>query len=308
MAIDRRLFIRNMLVGAGIIYVFPRELLASNQCAVNHPFMPPNAAFKGECHNCGMKRAMWARTWHTYTRTDRTLEVCSLHCLAEAALNSGSTPENVQVALYLDPQINRPAAHVAYVIGSEARGTMTMKSKLAFATKQEAETFAGECGGSVGNFNDAYQAAMTTIKKENQRINQNRVAKGKIVEPVDNKDICPVCDMYPARYPKNKCQLQTSDGEVIHFCSTQCIFEFLKNPQKYNNPGIKTKFIWVIDYESDEWIYAKNAYYVLGTTVIGPMGKEAFPFVSSDDARNFSTAHSGKTMIFQDVTIEKLMI
>lgn len=64
MAIDRHLFIKNMLVGAGIIHVFPRELLASNQCAVQHPFMPPNGTFSGECHNCGMKRAMWARTWH----------------------------------------------------------------------------------------------------------------------------------------------------------------------------------------------------------------------------------------------------
>ncbi len=126
-----------------------------------------------------MKRAMWARTWHTYTSTGRTLEVCSLHCLAEAALNSGSTPDNVQVALYLEPQITHPADIVFYVIGSQARGTMSMKSKLAFATRQEAETFASECGGSVGSFSDAYQAAMTTIKKENQKISQNRVAKGK---------------------------------------------------------------------------------------------------------------------------------
>ena len=307
MAIDRRLFIKNMLVAAGIVSIFPQELLANDQCAVQHPFMPANTKFKGECHNCGMKRPMWARTWHTYTNNGRSLEVCSLHCLAEAALNSGATPENVQVALYMEPEKTSPAENVFYVIGSRARGTMTMKSKLAFPTKKEADTFAAGCGGSVGSFNDAYMVAMTTIVKENQMINKNRVAKGKIVEPVDNKNQCPVCDMYPARYPKNKCQLQTSDGEILHFCSTQCLFAFLKNPKKYNKPDMKAKFIWVIDYQSNKWIYAPNAYYVVGSTVNGPMGKEAFPFVSSADAMKFSTAHSGKILRFKTVTLDLLM-
>ena len=308
MATDRRLFIRNMLIGAGIITLFPQEILASDQCAVQHPFMPPNKALKGQCHNCGMNRPMWARTWHTYTRDGQPLEVCSLHCLAEAALNSGTTPQNIQVALYLEPEKTVPAEKAFYVIGSKARGTMTMNSKLAFATQQDAESFASECGGTAGSFDEAYKAAITTIAKENKMINKNRVAKGKIVEPVDNKDQCPVCDMYAARYPKNKCQLQTSDGEVIHFCSTQCLFEFLKNPQKYNKPGLKTKSIWVVDYASDQWIYGSNAYYVLGSTVTGPMGKEAFPFVSIEAAKKFSAVHSGKVMQFNKVTIDQLMI
>ncbi len=108
MAVDRRVFIRNLLVGAGIITVFPKELLAQSQCDVEHPFMPPNAAFKGTCHNCGMTRPMWARTWHSYESNGQQLEVCSLHCLAEASINSGTTPENVQVALYLAPEKSVP--------------------------------------------------------------------------------------------------------------------------------------------------------------------------------------------------------
>ena len=139
-------------------------------------------------------------------------------------------------------------------------------------------------------------------------INSNRLAKGKIVEPVDNKDICPVCGMYPARFPKNKCQLQTADGEIVHLCTTQCLFEFLKNPQNYKKPGMKAKSIWVIDYQSAQWIYARNAYYVLGTTVKGPMGKEAFPFVNSEDAKKFSTDHGGKIVRFNNVTIDQIMI
>lgn len=308
MATDRRQFIRNLLVGAGMISLFPGELLANNNCSVQHPFMPSKPEFKGVCHNCGMMRPMWARTWHTYKSEGKDLQVCSMHCLAEASLNSGMAPEDVQVALYLDPAKSVPAEEAFYVVGSKARGTMTMNSKLAFESRQAAEAFAGECGGSVVQFSGAYQAAQQTIAKENQMIDKNRHKKGKIVEPLDNKDACPVCGMYAARYPKNKCQVQTKDGEVVHFCCTQCLFEFVKNSGKYKHQGVKMKFIWVVDYESGQWIYAKNAYYALGTTVQGPMGKEAFPFVNAENATKFASANSGKVERFESVTIDKIMM
>jgi copper chaperone NosL len=307
MAVDRRVFIRNLLVGAGILTVFPEDLLAQSRCDVEHPFMPPNAAFKGTCHNCGMTRPMWARTWHSYESNGQPLEVCSLHCLAEASINSGTTPENVQVALYLAPQKSVPAEQAFYVVGSKARGTMTMQSKLAFASKEDAESFAKECSGKAVTFDDAYQLAVTTIEKENEMITRNRISKEKIVEPSDNKDICPVCGMYPARYPKNKCQLQTTDAEVVHFCSTQCLFEFLANPGKYAKNSTEAKFIWVIDFQNGQWIYARSAFYVIGSDLPGPMGNEAFPFASKENATAFIAAHSGEILRFDRVTIERIM-
>lgn len=307
MTIDRRFFVRKMLVGTGLLYLFPHNVFAGDTCDVAHPFMPPNKDFPGTCHNCGMKRPMWARTWHTYELNGRKSKVCSMHCLAEATLNAGDTPKNVQVALYLNPQKSIAADQAFYVFDSKARGTMTMKSKLAFATQQEAEAFAGECGGDVVLFEEAYQAAATAIANENQMINRNRISKGKIVEPVDNKDICPVCDMYAARYPKNKCQIQTADGQVIHFCSTQCLFEYLNNSPKYGMPVLKTKFMWVVDYESGQWIYAQNAFYVIGTNVRGPMGKEAYPFINKEKAIKFSKDHSGTVLRFKEVIIERIM-
>jgi nitrous oxide reductase accessory protein NosL len=308
MATDRRQFIRNLILGAGMISIFPGKLIAGDSCGVQHPFMPARPEFKGVCHNCGMMRPMWARTWHTYTSEGETLHVCSMHCLAEATLNAGTSPENVQAALYLDPATTIPADQAFYVVGSRAPGTMTMNSKLAFATKEEAEKFAAECGGSVVQFSDAYQAAQMTIAKENKMIDSNRHKKGKIVEPVDNKDACPVCGMYAARFPKNKCQLQTKDGEVLHFCCTQCLFEFVKNSGKYKHPEPMATLVWVVDYESGNWIYAKNAYYVIGTKVQGPMGKEAFPFVNVENARNFASANSGKVERFDSVTIDNIMM
>ena len=189
MATNRRHFIRNLLIGAGIVAIFPGDLLASDSCSVQHPFMPPRPEFKGVCHNCGMMRPMWARTWHTDTGEGETLQVCSMHCLAEATLNAGTSPENVQAALYLDPATSIPADQAYYVVGSRARGTMSMNSKLAFGTKAEAEKFAGECGGSVVPFSDAYQLAQKSISEENQMINKVSAGRPHVVDAIMNREL-----------------------------------------------------------------------------------------------------------------------
>ena len=304
---DRRTFIQTILLGIGGLYFTPATLSAEELCSVQHPLSPPKKDLPGRCHNCGMMRPMWARTFHTYQVNGETKEVCSLHCLAESSINSGIEPQKVQVALYHDPYTTVPAAAAFYVIGSKARGTMTMKSKLAFGTKEKAQAFADQCGGKVTSFEQAFAIAKTSFTKENNKIADNRLKKGKIVEPVDNQDICPVCDMYPARYPKNKCQLKTKDGEIVHFCSTQCLFEYLKNSLKYSNKVVKPVLIWVIDYKTGSWIYGKNAFYIVGSNEQGPMGKEAFPFMNKATAEEFASLKNGQVLQFSEVDIHKIM-
>jgi len=292
----------------GGFYLLSTEVLASDPCAIQHPFNPPKKDLAGTCHNCGMMRPMWARTFYHYELAGEKKEVCSLHCLAETTLNSGKEPENVQVALYSDPYTMVPAESAFYVVGSKARGTMTMQSKLAFASEKEAMDFAAQCGGTVVGFKKAFAMATASFQKENQKIAQNRLHKGKIVEPVDNKDICPVCNMYPARFPKNKCQIQTKGGQVVHFCSTQCMFEYFKNPGKYEPENMQPQLIWVVDYNSGSWIYGKNAFYVVGSTEAGCMGKEAFPFMNKAAAEKFSEEKKGLILGFSDVTIDKILL
>ncbi len=221
---SRRKFLSLTLKSAAALSFYPLYAYAANPCNIQHPLMPPDMNMSGQCPNCGMVRPMWARTWKTFENSEGKSEACSFHCLADVALKSGEDPKNVLVALYTEPQKMIPAEKAFYVVGSKAPGTMTMKSKIAFATKSEAEKFAKECGGSVMGYAETLQIAKDGINKENQMIVQRRLKKGKIVEPVDNKDRCPVCGMYPARYPKNKCQIQTKGKDVFHFCSTQCLF------------------------------------------------------------------------------------
>ena len=303
---SRRKFLSLTLKSAAALSVYPLYAYAASPCTIQHPLMPPDASMPGQCPNCGMVRPMWARTWKTFENAEGKSEACSFHCLADVALKSGEDAQNVKVALFTEPQKMIPAEKAFYVVGSKAPGTMTMKSKIAFATKSEAENFANECGGSIIGFTEALQVAKEGINKENQMIVQRRLKKGKIIEPVDDKDRCPVCGMYPARYPNNKGQIQTKGQNVYHFCSTQCLFAFLADSAKYAGKDVQPFLIWVVDFENGVWISGRTAYYVLGSNQSGPMGKEAFAFDKNADAKKFAEKYSGTAVIFQGVTIDKI--
>jgi nitrous oxide reductase accessory protein NosL len=50
-------------------------------------------------------------------------------------------------------------------------------------------------------------------------------------------------------------------------------------------------------------IDGREAWYVLGSDVYGPMGRELIPFEKEADAKEFMKDHAGKTLIrFNDVT------
>jgi nitrous oxide reductase accessory protein NosL len=135
---------------------------------------------------------------------------------------------------------------------------------------------------------------------------KKRLKKGKIVEPGTN-DRCAVCEMYPRRYPKNKCQIHVKDGKIHHFCSTQCLFAFLKDPGRYAKPDFSPQLIWVVEFDSGRWISGRSAYYIVGAKdVYGPMGFEALPFDKKSDADSFAARSGAKVLLFGDVTPEKI--
>ncbi len=305
---NRRDFIRFTLAAAGAAALWPLPLRAKNtNCKIPHPITPPDPRFKGQCPNCGMVRAMWARTWVTFENTEGMSEACSLHCLADVARKSGEAPQNVQVALYTRPKDMHPAQHAFFVVGSSARGTMTMQSKIAFANERAANRFIRSCGGERASFTQAFTLARQGIPRENQMIAANRKRKNKIVDPQDNQDRCPVCEMFPARYPRHKNQLHARDKTVYHFCSTQCLFAFLEDSPSYAGRPVDPFLIWVVDYETMAWISARTAYYVVGAGEAGPMGREAFAFDRKSDAGAFARQHGGAVLPFAAVTRDRIM-
>lgn len=301
----RREFLGQLL--GGILYgsLFPFAA-AADDCAVQHPLMPPSPAFSGQCPNCGMARSMWARTWKTAETTQGRLGLCSFHCLADLALKSGQDPVGVWTALYLDPNEMIPVESAVFVVGSRAPGTMTATSKLAFPNVASALQFSKFCGGRAVSFEEALSAAKEGTADENKIIVQKRLDTGRLVEPVDNRTECTVCLMFPARYPAHKCQVMSGDHDVYHFCSTQCLFTFLEDPRQYAHKDVAPALIWVVDHTDGSWISGRTAYYVVGSNQWGPMGYEAFTFERLADAQKFLQRNGGTVLLFKDMSIRKI--
>jgi nitrous oxide reductase accessory protein NosL len=280
---------------------------ASDRFKVAHPLMPPSKAFSGQCPVCGMLRSMWARTWIEFSATDGVRQVCSFHCLADFSQKSGDVPGNIRLAVYHAPQKMVDSASAIVVVGSSARGTMSPKSKVVFGDARKAKAFVRAHGGEIASFRTALETAQAEVSGENAMLVKRRLKKGKIVEPQAG-DRCPVCEMFPARYPRNKCQIHATGGNVHHFCSTQCMFALLESPAKFVKPAFKPKLIWVIDRTSGRWISGRSAYYVVGAKdVLGPMGFEAFAFDKKTEADIFTGKSGGTILLFKDVSVEAIM-
>jgi copper chaperone NosL len=122
---------------------------------------------------------------------------------------------------------------------------------------------------------------------------------------VGPKDKCPVCGMFVAKYPDFAAQIQFRDGSTSYFDGVKDMFKYYLNLSRYA-PGKKTADITAIlvtNYYDLTMVDGLPAYYVVGSDVYGPMGRELIPFVKESEARDFLKDHKGKSIIrFRDVT------
>jgi hypothetical protein len=63
----------------------------------------------------------------------------------------------------------------------------------------------------------------------------------------------------------------------------------------------------VRDYYTLKPVWAKAAWYVVGSDVYGPMGNELIPFASKEAAENFMKDHHGKKVLRFDEISEALV-
>ncbi len=300
--ISRRVILKAAVIGSCYSVAcssLPLVAWAGDVPAVEHPMLTPgNYTNKGRCPNCGMNLNMWARTRHEFENSEGEFATCSIRCLADMSVNTDENPAKVQVAVYLQPEKMVDAAQASYLIGSTASGTMTMKSKIAFASKEAAEEFSSTHGGKVVDFNGALTAATKELTMSRPKIEAKRKKKGKIEDPGPEAR-CPVCGMYPARYPQHRSQLSTADGKRYHFCSSQCLIAFQANPKQYVKDAAKTKSIWVTVFPDGGYEYGMGLYYLVGSSILGPMGKEALPYRSKVAADKAASENGGKVVRFK---------
>jgi nitrous oxide reductase accessory protein NosL len=308
------------------------------------------------CPSCGMHLVKFYRTGHALKQPDGHIDqYCSLHCLVEANPNSLSGAQVVdQASLQFIP-----AAEATYVVGSAKPGTMTMKSKYAFADPAQAQAFAAEHGGQVVDFAAAQEIARGGLAMENEKIGAKRAqmaqkgekvfqtflsdvelpafstiaeaktyvaqtsagsqlkddqlqavalylmsrgekaAQAGVAITVPAKAKCPVCGMFVAKYPKWAASLTRGDSEVFYFDGVKDLMKFVFDPQAYHVGGTieASDTIHVTDFYTLGAIDARQAFYVVGSNIYGPMGNELIPFATRDQAEVFLKDHSGDQVV-----------
>lgn len=112
-------------------------------------------------------------------------------------------------------------------------------------------------------------------------------------------DKCPVCGMFVAKYPDFLARIVFKDGSYAFFDGVKDLMKYFFNLPKYN-PAQKTAdiaAIVVMDYYKMKPTDGYQAYYVVGSEVYGPMGRELIPFREESAAREFLRDHKGKEIV-----------
>jgi copper chaperone NosL len=121
------------------------------------------------------------------------------------------------------------------------------------------------------------------------------------------KDKCPVCGMFVAKYPDFLAEIIFKNGSTFFFDGTKDMFKYYFNLKKYN-PSEKLEnidSIYVTDYYNLNLIDGIKAYYVTGSDVYGPMGKELISFGNEGDSHGFMKDHKGKSLLrLKEITFE----
>ena len=119
------------------------------------------------------------------------------------------------------------------------------------------------------------------------------------------KDKCPVCGMFVAKYPEWVAQITFRDDFRVYFDGSKDLFKYYFQVSRFS-PGRgqgDIEALWVTDYYAVTLIDALKAFFVLGSDVYGPMGRELIPFEKEEDAREFLKDHKGQRLLrFREVT------
>jgi nitrous oxide reductase accessory protein NosL len=118
-------------------------------------------------------------------------------------------------------------------------------------------------------------------------------------------DKCPVCGMFVAKFPDFAAQVQFKDGSTFHFDGSKDLFKYYQAASRYT-PGkslADVSAVFVTSYYTLTPINGLTAWYVAGSDVYGPMGRDLIPFANENEAREFKKDHKGKSILrFKEIT------
>jgi copper chaperone NosL len=114
---------------------------------------------------------------------------------------------------------------------------------------------------------------------------------------IESHKECPLCSMYPARYPKFNCQIVFKDGSYEAFDSAIGQLVYLHFPDKTGKKLKPVAEIYFKDYLKESWLEADQAFFVIGSDIRGPMGVQFLPVDSEQAAEELKKQAQGKDII-----------
>jgi nitrous oxide reductase accessory protein NosL len=137
---------------------------------------------------------------------------------------------------------------------------------------------------------------------------ESRAAAVVLPKPGE-RDVCPVCGMFVAKYPYWIATLRFRDGHLEHFDGAKDLWKYLLDMPRWarGRSRDQVEAVGVTGYYDGEMIDATAAVYVLGSDVYGPMGHELVPHPVEADAKEFIADHKGKRIVKAgDITLALL--
>ena len=122
-------------------------------------------------------------------------------------------------------------------------------------------------------------------------------------------DRCPVCGMLVEPYPAWLAQLRLADGTTLFFDGPKDMFKYLQAREKYRPEKADVELVggFVTSYYDTSAVPLRDAHFVLGSDVKGPMGDELVPHRTLEEAREFLLDHGGSGIVVADEVTPELL-
>jgi copper chaperone NosL len=143
------------------------------------------------------------------------------------------------------------------------------------------------------------------VMRHGTSINQSHI----YVNTMPHMDIphnakCPVCGMFVSKYPQWAARITLSNGKHFYFDGVKDMLKFYFHPEKYHvKHSMHHAILTITDYYTLQSIDARKAFFVLGSTVLGPMGNELIPFQKKAHSKAFYKERKGhQLLLFSELT------
>lgn len=130
----------------------------------------PEAWEQKWCPLCGMDLDVYRSTCHRlYYKDGRIVGYCSIHCAAKDYRRDGEQVAKIDVADFLTKEFF-PAEEAHYLVGSDLPGVMTVVSKKAFSSLDEAKKFQKEHGGEIRTFRETLDMVYADMDRDDRML------------------------------------------------------------------------------------------------------------------------------------------